>query len=302
VAKLAFCGTGQMGAPMAARLIGAGHDVAVWNRTPAKTERLVDLGARAAATPADAAAGAEAAFTMLANPEALQEVVFGPDGLGTGLAEGSTLIEMSTVGPDAVRDVAVRLGGRIHVVDAPVLGSIDAADAGKLKVFVGSTPEAFARWAPVLRAIGTPSHVGPLCAGASMKLVANSTLGALMTALGEALAVARSLGLDLDDVLDMLADSPIGVTARSKRSRIESGQYPPNFKLALAVKDMDLVVETAAGRGLELRVAPAARSWFIESAAEGLGEMDYSAVIARITGGRAELPTEGLGGAEQQGR
>ena len=290
MAKLAFCGTGQMGAPMAARLIGAGHDVAVWNRTPGKTERLVELGARAAATPAAAAAGAEAAFTMLANPPALQEVVFGPDGLDAGLAEGSTLIEMSTVGPDAVRDVAARLGGRVHVVDAPVLGSIAAAEAGALKVFVGSTSEEFVRWAPVLRAIGTPSHLGPQAAGASMKLVANSTLGALMTALGEALALARSLGLDEDGVLDVLADSAIGVTARSKRSRIASGTYPPNFKLGLAIKDMDLVIETAARRGLELRVAPAARSWFDEAAGEGLSDMDYSAVIARITGTPAALP------------
>jgi len=281
---------------MAARLIGAGHDLAVWNRTPGKTKGLVDLGARAAGTPADAAAGAEAAFTMVANPQALQQVVFGPDGLETGLAEGSTLIEMSTVGPDAIRDVAGRLGGRIHVVDAPVLGSIAAAEAGELKVFVGSTPDEFARWAPVLRAIGTPSHLGPQTAGASMKLVTNSTLGALMTALGEALALARSLGLDQDGVLDVLADSPIGVTARSKRSRIKSGSYPPNFKLGLAIKDMDLVIDTAAGRGLELRVAPAARSWFADAAGEGLSEMDYSAVIARITGTRPKPPEEGGGG------
>jgi 3-hydroxyisobutyrate dehydrogenase-like beta-hydroxyacid dehydrogenase len=123
-----------------------------------------------------------------------------------------------------------------------------------------------------------------------MKLVANSTLGALMTALGEALALAGALGLDLSGVMDVLVGSSIGVTARSKRSRIESGSYPPNFRLSLAVKDMDLVVETATRLGLDPRVGRAARSWFQEAEARGLGDMDYSAVIALITGGPASLP------------
>jgi 3-hydroxyisobutyrate dehydrogenase-like beta-hydroxyacid dehydrogenase len=290
MAKLAFCGLGQMGGPMAARLASAGHDLAVWNRSPEKAGPLVDLGARPAGTPAGAAAGAEAAMTMLADPEALDAVVFGPGGLAEGLAPGSPLIERSTVGPGAVRSVAERLGDAVEVVDAPVLGSIAAAEEGSLKIFFGGPEEAFERWRPVLEALGTPVHFGPLAAGASMKLVANSTLGALMTALGEALALAGALGLDLSGVMDVLVGSPIGVTARSKRSRIESGSYPPNFRLSLAVKDMDLVVETATRLGLDPRVGRAARSWFQEAEARGLGDMDYSAVIALITGGPASLP------------
>lgn len=290
MATLAFCGLGQMGAPMAARLIGAGHKVSVWNRSPEKARPLVELGARLAESPADAAHGAEAAITMLADPHALEEVVFGPKGLAEGLAEGSSLVEMSTVGPDPIHSLAQRLRPRIEVIDAPVLGSVAQAQAGELKVFVGATPDAFARWVKVLGALGTPSHLGPLGSGASMKLVANSTLGALMTALGEALALAGRLGLDLDSVLDVLAGSPIGVTARSKRSNLTTGKYPPNFKLRLAVKDMDLVNDAAARLGLELRVAEAARSWFQEAEATGFGEMDYSAVAALISGRPAELP------------
>jgi 3-hydroxyisobutyrate dehydrogenase-like beta-hydroxyacid dehydrogenase len=197
---------------------------------------------------------------------------------------------MSTVGPDAIRDLAMRLRPRLHVIDAPVLGSVAQAEDGELKIFVGASPDEFARWVKVLGAMGTPFHVGPMGSGASMKLVANSTLGALMTALGEALALGDRLGLDQEDVFDVLVGSPIGVTARSKRSRVTSGRYPPNFKLRLAVKDMDLVHETATRLGLELRVAEAARSWFHDAAAKGLGEMDYSAVVALITGGPAELP------------
>jgi 3-hydroxyisobutyrate dehydrogenase-like beta-hydroxyacid dehydrogenase len=275
---------------MAARLLAAGHDLTVWNRTPEKTKPLVDLGARLAGSPAEAARGAEAAITMLADPEALDEVVFGPEGVAEGLPEGATLIEMSTVGPDAIRELARRLRPRLHVIDAPVLGSVAQAEDGELKIFVGASADEFARWVKVLGAMGTPFHLGPLGSGASMKLVANSTLGALMTALGEALALGDRLGLDQEDVFDVLVGSPIGITARSKRSRVTSGRYPPNFKLRLAVKDMDLVVDTATRLGLELRVAEAARSWFRDAAAKGLGEMDYSAVVALITGAPAELP------------
>ncbi|HYR64073.1 MAG TPA: NAD(P)-dependent oxidoreductase [Actinomycetota bacterium] len=290
MARVAFCGLGQMGAPMAARLVAAGHDVVVWNRSPDKAKPLVDLGATLAETPAAAARDAEAAITMLADPAALEEVVFGPDGLAEGLPEGAMLIEMSTVGPDALREVAQRLRPRLRVIDAPVLGSVAQAEDGELKVFVGASPEEFARWVKVLGALGTPFHLGPLGSGASMKLVANSTLGALMTALGEALALADRLGLDQKDVFDVLVGSPIGITARSKRNNVASGRYPPNFKLRLAVKDMDLVHDTASRLGLELRVAEAARSWFKDAAAKDLGEMDYSAVVAVITGGPAELP------------
>jgi len=247
MAKLAFCGLGHMGAPMAARLVSAGHEVAVWNRSPEKVEPLAGLGARAAETPADAAAGAEAAITMLADPEALEEVVFGPGGLAEGLSPGSTLVDMSTVGPDAVRSVAERLGDAVEVLDAPVLGSIAAAESGSLKIFVGGSEEAFQRWSPVFEVLGTPFHLGPPGTGASMKLVANSTLGALMTALGEALALAGALGLDQEKAMDVLVGSPIGVTAKSKRSRIESGSYPPEFRLRLALKDMDQARARAPG-------------------------------------------------------
>jgi 3-hydroxyisobutyrate dehydrogenase-like beta-hydroxyacid dehydrogenase len=290
MAKLAFCGTGLMGTPMAARLIAAGHDLTVWNRTAEKAKPLLDLGAKLADSPAAAARDADAAITMLADPEALTEVVLGPDGVAEGLPEGATLIEMSTVGPDAIRELARRLRPRVRLIDAPVLGSVAQAEDGELKIFVGASPDEFARWVKVLGAMGTPFHLGPLGSGASMKLVVNSTLGPLMTALGEALALADRLGLDQKDVFDVLVGSPIGVTARSKRNHVTSGRYPPNFKLRLAVKDLDLVHETATRLGLELRVAEAARSWFQDAAAKGLGEMDHSAVVALITGHPAELP------------
>ena len=146
---------------------------------------------------------------------------------------------------------------------------------------------------PELDAMGTPRHLGALGAGAAMKLVANSTLGALMCGLAEALALADALGLEQDAVLDILAESPIGTTVKSKRPLIESGTYRPNFSLALAAKDLRLVAETAEQAGVELRLSPAARSWFERADAAGLGALDYSAVIADVRG----RPTSPFGGS-----
>jgi 3-hydroxyisobutyrate dehydrogenase-like beta-hydroxyacid dehydrogenase len=288
MAKLAFCGLGQMGTPMAARLLEAGHDVSVWNRTPEKTAPLERRGARGAGSPADAAAGVEAAITMVADPSALEAVVLGAGGLAEGLTSGSTLIDMSTVGPDAVHRIVDRLPDGVSMIDAPVLGTVPHAESGELTVFAGGEDQDVERWRPVLDALGTVVHVGPLGAGAAMKLVANSTLGALMTALGEALTLADALGLDQRTVLDVLAESPIGVTVNRKRESIESGSYPPTFKLSLARKDLALVNDAAGNAGLDLRVAPASGSWLAAAESAGLGSLDYGAVIAHIRGTPAE--------------
>jgi 3-hydroxyisobutyrate dehydrogenase-like beta-hydroxyacid dehydrogenase len=298
MARLAFLGLGHMGLPMAARLAGAGHALTVWNRDPAKAGPLVARGARLAPSPAAAGRGAEAVFTMLADPAALESVLFGGatpgaapgDALAPSLAPGMALIEMSTVGPAAVQRVAARLPAGVTLLDAPVLGSVPQATEGTLKIFVGGAHADLERWQAVLGALGTPLHVGPLGAGAAMKLVANSTLGALMAALGEALALADAHGLDLYTTLDILAESPIGVTTRSKREHVESDTYPPRFRLGLASKDLRLVAEAAAATGCTLPLATAARAWFDAAQAAGLGELDYSAVIAHIRGKPARLP------------
>jgi 3-hydroxyisobutyrate dehydrogenase-like beta-hydroxyacid dehydrogenase len=289
VARLGFCGLGQMGAPMAARLIGAGHDVTVWNRTAAKERPLADRGAVAASTPAEAADTSEYVITMLASPEALSDVVFGKHGLAEGLGSGSTLVEMSTVGPEAVHEARSRLPDSVGLLDAPVLGSVAQAERGELKVFVGGEDDAFERASSLLEVFGPVRHVGPLGAGASVKLVVNSTLLALMTALGEALALADSLGIRQDVALDILADSPIGVPARNKRGFIEKGAYPPNFKLKHAAKDGSLLRIAADAAGLDLRVARAASAWMSAADQAGLGDLDYSAVIAQIRGTAAGL-------------
>ena len=290
MAKLAFLGLGLIGTPMAARLLDAGHDLTVWNRTSARTGVLVDRGASAAPSPAEAVAGADAVITMLASPQALQQVLFAPDGVAGALAPGQWVIDMSTVGPETIRSVAGRLPSDVTLIDAPVRGSVPEATAGRLSIHVGADDTVFARVQPLLALLGTPHHVGGPGAGAATELVVNLTLGVTMTALGEALELGDSLGLDRETVLDILAESPIGTTVRTTRANIESGTYPPGFKLRLALEDLRLVTRTATPTGRALVLAAASRSLLEQAERAGADDLDYSAAVATILGA---LPVPG---------
>ncbi|MDQ3985943.1 MAG: NAD(P)-dependent oxidoreductase [Actinomycetota bacterium] len=282
--KVAFCGLGQMGTPMALRLLDAGHDLTVYNRTTSKTNPLRDAGAAVATSPRHAADDCEVAITMLSDPRALEDVVLGDEALATALGAGDSLVEMSTVGPETVRRIRRSVRQDVAIIDAPVLGSVPQAEAGELKIFVGGEQEHFFKLRALLQSMGELRHVGPLGSGAAMKLVTNSTLGALMSALGEALALADGLGLDQQTVLEVLAESPIGTTAARKKDNITAGKYPPNFKLRLAAKDMALVEEAARRAGTELKLATAAHHWFEGADRARMSELDYSAVTAYIRG------------------
>ena len=284
MSKIAFLGLGQMGSPMAVRLLEAGHHVTVWNRTPERAAPLRQRGAVVASSPAEAAGGVEFAITMLATPEALEAVLFADGGLAAALGPGQILIDMSTVGPEAVRSVGARLPEGVSLVDAPVRGSVPEATEGRLHIFVGATDEDFARARPILESLGEIRRTGGPGSGAAMKLVVNLTLGAAIVALGEALALGESLGLEPSALLDVLADSPIGPAVRAKRANVEAGRYPPNFKLGLAAKDLRLVMDTADAAGQDLRLARAARAWLDEAARRGASDLDYSAVVATILG------------------
>jgi len=273
-----------MGSRIAERLLDAGHELVVWNRTREKADPLVARGATFAETPADAARDVEAVITMLADPNALQAVTTGPDGLASAIAEGTTVIDMSTVGPPAVSQLRSALPDNVDLLDAPVLGSLPEAESGTLQIFVGGPSDLFERWQPLLTALGTPIHVGPLGAGAAAKLVANSTLFGVIGALGETLALADALGLDREATFNVLAETPLAAQAERRRAGIESGDFPPRFRLHLARKDADLVA--AAAGGVDLRVLEAARSWLAEADDASWGDRDYAAVLAWILGKR----------------
>ena len=284
MAKIGFLGLGEMGTPMASRLLHAGHDVIVWNRTAERATALAQQGAAVASSPAKAAATATFVITMLATPEALEQVLFGTAGLVPALSTGQVLIDMSTVGPDEVRSVAARLPKAASLVDAPVRGSVPQATSGRLDIFVGATDENYERVQPILESLGSVRHIGGPGSGAAMKLVANLALGAAIVALGEALSLGESLALERKSLLDALADSPIGPIVAAKRANVESRQFVPNFKLQHAAKDLRLVMEAAAARGRDLKQARVNRAWLDEASERGAADLDFSAVVATIRG------------------
>jgi 3-hydroxyisobutyrate dehydrogenase-like beta-hydroxyacid dehydrogenase len=289
MARVGFLGLGEMGTPMARRLLRAGHDLVVWNRSPERTAPLAQEGAAVASSPAKAAAGRDFVITMVATPEALEQVLFGTAGLAATLLPGQVVIDMSTVGPDEIRSVSVRLPKATVLVDAPVRGSVFQATSGRLDIFVGATDEDYERVRPILESLGSVRHTGGPGSGAAMKLVANLALGAAIVALGEALSLGESLELKRNMLLDALADSPIGPIVAAKRTNVESGQFVPTFKLRHAAKDLRLVMEAAAARGRDLKQARANRAWLDEAAERGAADLDFSAVVATIA--ERSLPT-----------
>ncbi|MEA2338442.1 MAG: hypothetical protein QOE82_2449 [Thermoanaerobaculia bacterium] len=284
MAKIGFLGLGEMGTPMATRLLRAGHELTVWNRSTEKTVALANEGAAVAPSPADAAGGRDFVITMLATPDALEQVLFGSDGVATALSAGQLLIDMSTVGPDEVRSAATRLPKGTSLIDAPVRGSVPQALSGRLEVFVGATDDNYERVRPILELLGTVRHAGEPGSGAAMKLVANLVLGAAIVTLGEALAFADSLELEPGLVLDVLADSPVGPIVKAKRANVESGTFTASFKLRHAAKDLRLVTEAATARRRPLKQAVANRAWLDEAAEHGAADLDFSSVVATIRG------------------
>ena len=281
MSKVGVIGLGMMGGRIARRFVDEGHDVTVWNRTTAKAKRLVDAGAALGHSPAAVASTSEVVITMLADPAALFETVNGPDGLADADA-AYTLVEMSTVGPATIDRLAEFLPPSVELVDAPVLGSTSEVEERRLKVFAGGPAETVTRLTPLLGVLGDVIHVGPRGAGAAAKLVANSTLLAALTAVGEAVAIGRRLGLEDDALFEVLSATPLAAQAERRRSSIEDDSYPLRFALALAHKDADLVTGAASDVGLDAFVAQAARRWFVEAESSGLGEDDYSAVLGYI--------------------
>jgi 3-hydroxyisobutyrate dehydrogenase-like beta-hydroxyacid dehydrogenase len=277
---VAFVGLGRMGSRMARRLLDAGHDLVVWNRTPGKMEALVAAGAKPAQSPAEAARGAEAVVTVVSDPAALRAVTEGPQGIAATIGAGSTLIEMSTVGPGAIARLRSALPEATGLLDAPVLGSLAEAEAGSLNVFVGGPDDVVARWTPLLSVLGSPLHVGSLGSGAAAKLVANSTLLGALGVLGEALALADGLGLSREVTFDVLAKTPVAAQAERRRPAIEAGAFPVRFSMSLARKDADVITEEAVVSGLDLRVLRATREWFVEAEDGGWSDRDYAAVLA----------------------
>jgi 3-hydroxyisobutyrate dehydrogenase-like beta-hydroxyacid dehydrogenase len=277
VSQIAVLGLGAMGRAIAARLLDAGHDLTVWNRTPGRDEDLVSAGATRADTPAGAVRGAEVTITMLTDPPALEAVLFGPDGASSAIPDTATLIEMSTVGPTAIASAAERLS--VPVLDAPVLGSVPSVETGKLVILAGGDRAVFDRHTELLSILGTPIYLGPSGSGAWLKLVNNAASTATLVALGELLALTDGAGLGIDSVLQGLEAGPLASLIERWRPRLKGEDQASYFRLALARKDLALVFDEAEREGVDLSVAETAAARCDEAIGAGLGDEDFGAIV-----------------------
>jgi 3-hydroxyisobutyrate dehydrogenase-like beta-hydroxyacid dehydrogenase len=268
-----------MGARIARRLLGAGYAVVVWSRSGRGVGELVELGATRAGSPADAASQVDVVITMVHGPEALIDVVEGDEGVATASSPPRCLIEMSTVGPAAIGRVRATLPDATALIDAPVCGSIEAAEAGTLVILAGGSPDAIDQHQDLLAVLGEARRVGPSGSGAAAKLVANAALLGTVALLGETLRLGDVLGLDAAAISAALATSPLAAQAERRLPALVDGGFPPRFALRLARKDAGLVVD--ADR--DLTICEATRDWLAAAEGAGLGERDYTAVLAHIT-------------------
>jgi 3-hydroxyisobutyrate dehydrogenase-like beta-hydroxyacid dehydrogenase len=282
--RIAVIGMGAMGSRIARRFLGTSHEVIVWNRTPARVTPLVEAGATLATTPAGAVRSADHVVTMLAHGEAVRDVMSSSGGLAEGLRPGQVLIEMSTVGPSDLDHLLPLVPEGVQVVDAPVLGSTSEAEAGALRVFVGGSDEDFALLRPLLASLGEPLHAGPLGSGVRVKLTVNAALLGTLSLLGEIVALAERWDLDRDVVFDALSSSPLAAQAERRRAVVDGDDVPLRFRLALAVKDSELITAEGESAGAELPMLRATADWFRRAADGGAGEDDYSTVIRHIAG------------------
>lgn len=254
----AVLGTGHMGTAIARRLLATGHRVTAWNRTPANAAPLAALGAGIAATPAAAVAGADLVITMLTDAAAVEATLFDPSDSGSAVEAvppGAVVVQMSTIGPDEVRRIAARLPRTLSLLDAPVGGSVGAAEAGILTIFAGGSHTALNLAEPVLRDLGRIRHCGPPGAGAALKLVVNTAMITALGAVHDTLAVAHAAGIDPAIALDALAAGPLGGAIQRATATGAS------FAISLAAKDARLAlrdVQTAPVAAAALQLLHAA--------------------------------------------
>jgi 3-hydroxyisobutyrate dehydrogenase len=290
--RIGICGLGRMGTAMAERLMEVGHELTVWNRSPDKAKPLTDAGAAGAATPADLAARAEAIITILTDAGAIDAVYRGPAGLLSGDIEGKLVIEMSTVQPETEVALAeaVRAGGAAFV-ECPVGGTTGPARAGKLIGLVGGEAADVARARPILEGLcRRVEHVGPVGAGASMKLAINLPLLVFYQALGEAYALCRHLGLDRAAMMDLFADTSGAPNMLKMRApaiaAALSGEFPatPTFDLDSMRKDLRTMLAEGETRGFDLPLARQALAVYDEASAAGWGKRDGASLPAYWSG------------------
>ncbi len=284
--QIGIAGIGKMGAAIALRLMECGHQVSVWNRSVAKTRPVVEAGAALAATPAELASKAEAVISILTDAAAIDAVYNGPSGFLSGEVKGKLFIEMSTVPPA----VPVKLAEKVRakgaaMVECPVGGSTGPARQGKLLGLMGATPDDAARAKPILDQLcRRVEHAGPVGSGAILKFTVNMPLMIYWQALGEALALCRSLDLDPERLMDMLSETSGAATVLKVRgpgiaAMLKGGDGGPvTFNVDGAIKDLRAMLAEGKAQGVELPLVEKTLACYEEAQRKVTGEAEISAV------------------------
>jgi 2-hydroxy-3-oxopropionate reductase len=271
-----------MGRPMGMNLLKAGHALTVWNRTASRAEELVAAGARLAKCPLEVAAASDFLLTMVSDPPALEEVLWGPAGAIAALRRGAIYIDSSTISPALARKIAAACAERgARFLDAPVTGGDWGAKKGELLFMVGGDAGTLKEAEPVLAVMGKKIfHLGPHGAGQTIKLAMNLILALEVDALAEALALITRAGLAGEKLVEVLQSS----MARSgvldiKAPNLLKGEYVPSFPLRLMHKDLGLALDLANQLGVALPATAAARETYSAVKGAAREDLDYSAVM-----------------------
>jgi 3-hydroxyisobutyrate dehydrogenase-like beta-hydroxyacid dehydrogenase len=276
---IGLIGMGHMGSHMAPRLIRAGYDLTVYDRTREKAQAIA--GATVAETPEEAAAHSDVVISIVTNDAALEEVMLGPNGVLAGTHAGSVIIDMSTVSPRTSRRLfqAARAKG-VAMIDAAVSGSVPQVEQGSLLIFVGGEHETYQQCQPTLDTLGQSSfYMGPSGMGTTMKLVVNTLLGLGMQALAEAIALGEKAGVEKGLLLDVLSQTAVLTSGqKSKLANVKREQYPTQFALSLQHKDLGLILSEADEISVSMPTTAVAQQMYTAALAKGMDE-DFSIMI-----------------------
>ncbi|MGB2627748.1 MAG: NAD(P)-dependent oxidoreductase [Candidatus Acidiferrum sp.] len=284
--KIGLIGLGLMGRPMAANLLKAGHSLTVWNRTASRAQDLITAGAKLAQDPRGVAAASEILITMVSDPPALEEVLWGHEGKNDGALEGlkpgTTYIDCSTISPVLVKKIAAYCAQhKIKFLDAPVTGGDWGAREGTLTFMIGGDRETFHEAEPIFGVMGKKwFHLGPNGAGQTIKLAMNALLALQINAIAEGIALVTKAGLKGEQLFEVLQAS----MARSgvldvKVPLMLKGDFKPSFPLRLMHKDLGLALDLANQLGVALPATAASREVYNYVKGESKEDLDYSAVI-----------------------
>jgi 2-hydroxy-3-oxopropionate reductase len=274
-------GLGLMGKPMGRNLLKAGFPLVVWNRTKGRADDLVREGAKWAANPRETASQADVLITIVSDPAAVEQVLWGDGGALEGLRRGSIYIDSSTVSPDLARRAAAACAGRgVDYLDAPVTGGTWGAEKGELVFMIGGRQETLDRAKPVLESVGKRFFLlGPNGAGQTVKLAMNLLLALQVEALAESLTIVTKAGLPGERLIEVMQSSMARAAVLDvKAPQMLKDDYPPSFPLRLMHKDVRLAVELAKKEGVRLPAAEAAYSTYTAVKDAAKEDLDYAAV------------------------